>query len=154
MKRIASLLIAVVVLACGDDLVFDPSLGIDLSEFRQASSGLYIQDVAAGAGAEAVAGDTALVDYQAWFVNGVLLDESGDNPLRFVLGSGQVIDGFDEGVTGMQVGGSRRLVIPPELGYGNSDLRVGDRWVPGGSWLVYDVELVELRQATDESASP
>lgn len=129
---------------CAEELVFAPELGIDLSEFDKTASGLYIRELAAGTGTPAVAGDTAWVHYKAWFVNAVLLDESGDNPLRFVLGSGQVIAGFDEGVTGMRLGGRRMLVIPPELGYGAGDLQIGDTWVPGGSTLVYDVELVRL----------
>ncbi len=149
MKRIAAFLVMAAALSCGDDLVFAPELDIDLSEFRKTETGLYIKDVATGAGEEAAPGDTAFVHYTAWYVNAVLLDESGDNPFRFVLGSGDVIPGFDEGVTGMRPGGSRRLVIPPELGYGYSDIRIGGEWIPGGSWLVYDVTLVELRQAQE-----
>lgn len=152
MRFIVTLVLLASVVACGSDLTFAPELGIDLSEFQKTSSGLYVQDLAAGTGPQAAANDTAWVNYTVWFVNGVLLDESGDNPLRFVVGTGQVIEGFDEGVTGMRLGGHRKLVVPPELGYGAADIQVGDTWIPGGSTLVYDVELVDLRKVSTSGA--
>jgi len=150
LKYLALTLIILATAACEEELTFAPELGIDLSEFRETETGLYIREDIAGAGLEATAGDTAYVHYTAWFVNGVLLDTSRDaNPFRFVLDADQVIDGFDEGVTGMRTGGQRTLVILPGLGYGHSDVLIGETWIPGGTTLVYEVELVDLRPAAD-----
>ena len=78
---------------------------IPLVFFLQTASGLYYQDLTVGAGAEAVAGTTVSVLYTGWLVDGTQFDSNQDaaNPLSFVLGSGYVIDGFDEGITEMKV---------------------------------------------------
>lgn len=133
--------------ACGQSLTFAPELGIDLSQFHETQTGLYIKDVTVGTGLEAMAGDTVFIDYTAYFVNGVKLDSTeGRSPFRFVLGSNTVIPGVDEGVTGMKAGGERKLVIPPDLGYGFSDVQADSTWIPGGSTLVYDITLVSVQQ--------
>jgi len=145
-KQIAGLVGLAVVLmlaGCGKSLTFAPDLGIDLSQFHETQTGLYIQDVTVGTGLEAMSGDTVFIDYTAYFVNGVKLDSTeGRNPFRFVIGDGTVILGVNEGVTGMKVGGERKLVIPPDLGYGYSDIQSDSTAIPGGSTLVYDITLV------------
>jgi len=147
-KHIVGLVLVLLVAACGKGLTFAPELGIDLSKFHQTETGLYIRDVTVGTGLEATAGDTVFIDYTAYFVNGVELDSTqGRSPFRFVLGAGTVIPGVSEGVTGMQVGGERKLVIPPDLGYGSSDVQAdSSTWIPGGSTLVYDITLVDLHR--------
>lgn len=107
-------------------------------------------DTVAGTGAEAVAGATVVVNYTGWIYepsspqqHGAQFDSSvGRSPFNFKLGAGQVIPGWDEGVQGMKVGGKRTLVIPAALGYGSNG--VGP--IPPNSNLIFDVELLEVRQ--------
>jgi FKBP-type peptidyl-prolyl cis-trans isomerase len=108
-------------------------------------------DLAPGAGAEIKSGQTALVHYTGWLYDaaapenkGTKFDSSVDRnePFEFPVGAGMVIKGWDEGVVGMKVGGKRRLVIPPEMGYG---ARGAGGVIPPGATLVFDVELVEIR---------
>jgi FKBP-type peptidyl-prolyl cis-trans isomerase FkpA len=108
------------------------------------SSGLQYQDLVLGDGAEAVAGQHVTVHYTGWLTDGSKFDSSidGGSPFSFSLGAGEVITGWDEGVAGMKVGGTRKLVVPPDLGYG----RVGyPPVIPGNATLVFDVELLEVR---------
>jgi FKBP-type peptidyl-prolyl cis-trans isomerase FkpA len=105
-------------------------------------------DLAPGTGAELKTGQEVLVHYTGWLYNaaapenkGRQFDSSvGGEPFEFRVGDGDVIRGWDEGVVGMKVGGKRRLVIPPEFGYGAT----GAGPIPPGATLVFDVELVEI----------
>jgi FKBP-type peptidyl-prolyl cis-trans isomerase len=110
-------------------------------------------ELAPGAGAEIKSGQTALVHYTGWLYDanapenkGKKFDSSVDRnePFEFPVGAGMVIKGWDEGVVGMKVGGKRRLVIPPDMGYGAAG--AGGGLIPGGATLVFDVELVEIHQ--------
>jgi FKBP-type peptidyl-prolyl cis-trans isomerase FkpA len=107
-------------------------------------SGLRYQDLVAGEGAEASAGKSVSVHYTGWLPNGEKFDSSRDRdqPFGFTLGAGQVIAGWDEGVAGMKVGGRRKLVIPPALGYGTAGAPPD---IPPGATLVFDVELLNVR---------
>ena len=108
-------------------------------------SGLRYIDIQEGAGQRPQPGQTVRVHYTLWIeASGKMIDSSlmRGEPFEFVLGSGQVVDGFDEGLSTMREGGRRRLVIPPKLGYGDDD-DYGD--IPPNSTLVFDVELVEVR---------
>lgn len=107
-------------------------------------SGLKYTDVEAGQGQEAKAGDVVSVHYTGWLTDGTKFDSSRDRnvPFNFKLGVGQVIKGWDEGVTGMKVGGKRRLRIPAELGYGKSG---AGGVIPPNAELLFDVELLEVR---------
>lgn len=104
---------------------------------------LMITDTAVGTGAEAVAGKTVTLHYTGTFEDGTVFDSSSrqGQPISFVLGTGRVIPGWDQGIVGMKVGGKRHLVIPPELGYGPNDYGP----IPGNSTLIFDVELVDVR---------
>ena len=106
-------------------------------------SGLQYRDDAVGEGQEAKAGDRVSVHYTGTLQDGSKFDSSRDRgqPLQFPLGAGHVIKGWDEGVAGMKVGGRRKLVIPPSLGYGND----ANGPIPAGSTLVFDVELCGVR---------
>ena len=111
-------------------------------------SGLQYDDIKVGDGAEAKAGQNVTVHYTGWLRNddgskGAKFDSSKDRnqPFAFALGGGQVIKGWDEGVAGMQVGGVRRLVIPPHLGYGD---RGAGGVIPPKATLLFEVELLEV----------
>lgn len=103
-------------------------------------SGLQYRDDSVGTGAEARAGQNVSVHYTGTLLDGRKFDSSRDRgqPFQFPLGGGRVIQGWDEGVAGMKVGGRRTLVIPPELGYGSR--AIGP--IPPNSTLVFDVELL------------
>jgi FKBP-type peptidyl-prolyl cis-trans isomerase FkpA len=101
-------------------------------------------DLVVGTGAEAVAGKKVSVHYTGTLTNGSKFDSSHDRhePFVFKLGGGQVIKGWDQGVQGMRVGGKRKLVIPPELGYG---ARGFPPVIPPNSTLVFEVELLDVK---------
>ena len=108
-------------------------------------SGLIIEDIKTGSGAEAVAGTHISVHYTGWLFNdgkqGAKFDSSKDRgqPFDFPLGAGHVIKGWDEGFAGMKVGGVRKLTIPPELGYG---ARGAGAAIPPNATLLFEVELL------------
>jgi FKBP-type peptidyl-prolyl cis-trans isomerase len=111
---------------------------------------LVITELAAGDGAAIAAGSVAVVHYTGWLYDtgatdnkGKQFDSSVDRkqPFRFVLGRGDVIKGWDQGVEGMKVGGKRRLVIPAALAYGS---RGAGGVIPPGAALVFDVELLGI----------
>ena len=132
---------ALLLAACGDGVTFPPdfasSLNINLSAMTKTASGLYYQDLVVGTGATAKAGDPVTVKYTLWLPNGQLMD-SGTFP--FTLGTGQAIDGFDEGVRGMAVGGKRKLVVHPDLAYGAR----GQGGIGPNQTLVFEVELTKI----------
>ncbi|HNP61566.1 MAG TPA: FKBP-type peptidyl-prolyl cis-trans isomerase [Nitrospirales bacterium] len=108
------------------------------------TSGLQYVDLAPGSGREAHAGETAIVHYTGTLTDGTKFDSSKDRnePFSFRLGAGRVIKGWDEGVEGMKIGGIRKLVIPPQLGYGS---RGAGSAVPPNATLIFEVELLDLR---------
>ncbi len=108
------------------------------------ASGLRYVDLRLGSGDEAQAGKIVAVQYVGWLGDGTRFDSSRDRdrPFTFRLGAGDAIKGWDEGLVGMKVGGKRRLVIPPDLGFGKQG--VGSV-VPPGSVLYYEFELLGVR---------
>ena len=107
------------------------------------ASGLIIEELVLGEGALAAAGRNVTVHYTGWLSSGKKFDSSKDrgDPFVFPLGAGHVIRGWDEGVQGMKVGGSRKLTIPPELGYG---ARGAGGAIPPNATLVFEVELLGI----------
>ena len=109
------------------------------------ASGLQYEDTVTGTGAEAAAGQHVSVHYTGWLYNdgkqGAKFDSSKDrnDPFQFGLGGGMVIKGWDEGVQGMKVGGTRRLVLPAALGYG---ARGAGGVIPPNATLLFEVELL------------
>ncbi|MBI4998961.1 MAG: FKBP-type peptidyl-prolyl cis-trans isomerase [Rhodocyclales bacterium] len=108
------------------------------------ASGLIIEDLTVGDGAEAKAGQFVSVHYTGWLTDGKKFDSSKDrnDPFEFGLGARQVIAGWDEGVQGMKVGGTRKLTIPPNLGYG---ARGAGGVIPPNATLVFEVELLAIK---------
>src|SRR6266498_2551940 len=117
------------------------------SKMQKSPSGLQYEDVKVGTGAEPKTGQTCVMHYTGWlWVNGAKgakFDSSVDRgePFEFAIGVGQVIKGWDEGVSTMKVGGKRTLRIPPELGYG---ARGAGGVIPPNSTLLFEVELLDL----------
>ena len=104
---------------------------------------LQIEDLETGDGAAAEAGKTVSVHYTGWLTDGTKFDSSKDRnqPFSFPLGAGHVIQGWDQGVQGMKVGGRRKITIPPALGYG---ARGAGGVIPPNATLVFEVELLQI----------
>ena len=141
--RLAVVLIfAAVVSACGDNdtptTPTPPSLGIPYSA----------TDLVVGTGAEALNGRRVVVNYTGWLYVTTTADnkgtqfDAGTGFVRPVLGGGGVIVGFDRGIIGMRVGGRRRVVIPPELGYGTAG---SGTTIPGNATLIFELELTSVQ---------
>ena len=108
------------------------------------SGELVIEDLKVGEGAEAVKHDIVTVNYTGWLTNGTKFDSSlnpGRSPFRFTVGAGQVIQGWDQGIPGMKVGGKRTLIIPSNLGYG---IRGEGNIIPPNATLIFEMELLEI----------
>jgi len=104
---------------------------------------MKIEDVVVGSGAEATAGKLITVHYTGRLEDGTVFDSSvGRAPFEFVLGAGQVIEGWDKGFDGMKVGGKRTLTIPPEMGYGATG---AGGVIPPNATLIFDVELLDVK---------
>lgn len=125
-------------------LAFAGNTGGAEAEWKKSASGLEIQELKVGEGAEAKAGATVDVHYTGWLLDGTEFDSSvhRGKPFSFHLGAGEVIRGWDEGVAGMKVGGKRKLRIPADLGYGS---RGAGGVIPGNATLIFDVELLGVR---------
>lgn len=140
--RLTTTLSTLLLVACNQA---PPYTGGDVAELQRI-------DVATGQGAVAAAGDEVSVHYTGWLYDqnaankrGQKFDSSRDRgqPFVFLLGAGRVIRGWDEGVTGMRVGGKRELYIPTTLGYGRAG---AGNVIPPGASLVFEVELLDVRK--------
>ena len=107
-------------------------------------SGLRYIDIEVGSGDSPQTGQTVVVHYTGWLADGTKFDSSVDRgqPFSFTIGTGRVIEGWDEGVATMKVGGKRRLIIPAELGYGAGGY---PPVIPANAELIFDVELLEIK---------
>lgn len=108
------------------------------------AGGLKIQDIVVGIGEEAKNSKTLSMHYVGTLENGTKFDSSLDRgqPFSFVIGAGEVIEGWEKGVLGMKVGGKRRLIIPPALGYGSTG---AGNLIPPNATLIFEVELLAVK---------
>jgi len=117
---------------------FAPSLGVHLDQMTKRASGMYVQDLTPGTGSVATRGRSVVVRYTGWLPSGKQFD-SGE--ISVTLGTNKTIAAWEEGLLGMRVGGKRRLVVPPNLGYGARG--AGDD-IPPNSVLVFDMEVTSV----------
>jgi peptidylprolyl isomerase len=123
-------------------LTYHPDLQVDITQMLRRPSGLLVQDLAAGTGDTLTPGRQAVVRYSGWLPDGTLIDSNRDaDPFVFRVGAGDVIPGWDEGVVGMRAGGTRRLILPARLAYGET----GSGPVPPHATLIFVVEVLEIR---------
>ena len=139
--RVFFLAVIVAMTGCGDSSDGTPTAP------PPASVPFTVTDLRVGTGDEAVAGQPLTVSYTGWLYDANAPDNKGQQfdtaeNFQFTLGVGQVIQGWDQGFTGMRVGGLRRLVIPPEQAYGSEG--AGGGVIPPNATLVFDVELVSV----------
>ena len=135
----AVMVYATAVAGCGGDSPTAPSQNVPYSQ----------TDLRVGTGTEAVSGSRVTVHYTGWLYDGSLPEQKGTQfetsvgrtPFSFTLGARQVIEGWDQGVPGMKVGGLRRLVIPPALAYGSS----GQGPIPPNATLIFEIELLQVQ---------
>jgi len=122
---------------------FAPFLNVQTSTMQRTPGGAFYRDLEVGSGAAVDSGMTVSIHYAGHLPNGTPFDanQAPSAPFSFIAGVGQVIQGFDEAVDGMRVGGKRQIVIPPELGYGSQ--AVGP--IPPNSVLVFVIEVVAAR---------
>jgi FKBP-type peptidyl-prolyl cis-trans isomerase FkpA len=149
--RAALLMVAAVSLACSgggsslpapnpERLPFADKLNVDFAKMTKTKLGVYVRDLELGTGPLVQAGQNLSVRYSGSLNNGTEFDKvgPGEKPITFKLGRRQVIQGWDDGIVGMRVGGRRQLVIPPDLGYGQE--RSGK--IPGDATLVFVIEII------------
>lgn len=144
-QRIILGVIAVIIVALAAFFLFQSLRGPDNKpQGVEEAQDLQIEDIEAGDGPIVQNGDNVVVHYTGWLTNGKKFDSSLDRgqPFEFTVGSGSVIQGWEKGLLGMQVGGKRRLIIPPSLAYG--DQGVGNI-IPSNSTLVFEIELIEIK---------
>jgi FKBP-type peptidyl-prolyl cis-trans isomerase FkpA len=119
-----------------ESTTFASSLNVNLAASTKTASGLYYRDITVGTGTTLAAGQTVGMYYTGYLANGTQFDAlNSGSPITFRLGSGAVIKGWDEGLVGMKVGGTRQLIIPPSLGYGAA----GSGPIPPNAVMVFTV---------------
>jgi len=139
MQIVSLIAVLAVAAGCGSDNPSSPTTST--APFTQT-------DLVVGTGATAVAGRTVTVTYGLWLYDSTKADGKGmqipqsSAPFPFVLGAGQVIKGWDQGVAGMKVGGQRRLIVPPDLAYGSTSPGGG---IPANATLVFDIALIGVQ---------
>lgn len=149
--RVQFMLSALLVSACAIAAAAKESSVTTAAPASPAPANLAKTDIKAGKGPAIAAGQTAVVHYTGWLYSPEAADHKGkkfdssrdrNDPFSFRVGGGEVIGGWDQGVVGMQSGGQRRLVIPPDLGYG---ARGAGGVIPPNATLLFDIELLSIK---------
>ncbi len=122
-----------------EQTTFAASLGIDLTQMTRLASGVYIQDLAVGSGQTIAAGNTIRIDHTGWLSDGTVFSQ-GIFTTQHRANPAVLIPGFDEALAGMTVGGTRKMVIPPEQAYGAR----GNGPIPPGAIVVFETELLAI----------
>ena len=140
------LVAAVAIAACSDKETRSPGGArpeVSATALTKTPSGLAYQDLVVGTGAGPTKGKAVKVHYTGWLENGTKFDSSVDRgePFVFTIGAGEVIPGWDEGIMTMKVGGRRKLIIPPQLGYGAAG---AGGVIPPNATLIFEVELLDV----------
>lgn len=122
-----------------EETVFNAGLGVNLAASTKTASGMYYRDISVGSGATVVEGSNVAIHYTGYLADATIFDinQAPQVPFPFTVGQEAVIAGVDEGVRGMQVGGVRQLIIPPNLGYGGSPRGP----IPANSILVFNITI-------------
>ncbi|MFP3948924.1 MAG: FKBP-type peptidyl-prolyl cis-trans isomerase [Longimicrobiales bacterium] len=125
-----------------NDVVFADELSVTVDDLQETPSGLYFHDTVVGDGTQAADGSTVEVHYTVWLPDATLVEDTRDSEgtVEIQLGVDPLIEGFEEGLLGMKDGGTRILVLPPELGYGSS----GQGEIPPNSGVVFRIELLTV----------
>lgn len=118
-----------------EEVTFAPSLGIELSVMEKLPSGVYILDRVMGTGESLAYGNNADLAYRGWLRTGVLFDQG---TVSFLMGNSEVIPGFEQGMLGMRGGGTRLMIIPPMLAWGER----GAPGIPPGAIVIFEVDLL------------
>lgn len=115
----------------------------EFPDYKTTSSGLQYKDIEVGTGTMPEKGQICVVHYHGTLLDGTVFDSSKERgqPFEFPIGVGRVIKGWDEGVMTMRIGGKRKLVVPPDLGYGSRTMGS----IPPNSTLVFEVELLNIK---------
>ena len=126
------------------DSVMEKGAGVQSEKMVKTPTGLQYEDLVAGSGASPSPGNKVTVHYTGWLTDGRKFDSSVDRnePFVFQIGAGQVIQGWDEGVMSMKIGGKRKLIIPANLGYGTAG---AGGVIPPNATLVFEVILLDIR---------
>jgi FKBP-type peptidyl-prolyl cis-trans isomerase len=172
-RVLAGLLLALTLIACGEDeadapppsavapepvggvesVAFAEELEVRLDSMTRTDDGVYFEDVRTGRGRVAAEGDAVVLEYRAWLPDGTLFEErpnaEGFGPSGFVLGADAPVPGLSAGVAGMRPGGVRRIVVPPEHGYGLVGRPVG---VPTNATLIFEVRLLRVSDGPPPAA--
>ncbi|MFT5367050.1 MAG: FKBP-type peptidyl-prolyl cis-trans isomerase [Candidatus Latescibacterota bacterium] len=140
------LLCLFLITSCGSSVnspIQDAPQQIASTQYNTTTRGVLYNDITVGTGNITQPGRLLTVHYTGWFESGVKFDSSVDrnDPFKFTLGAGNVIQGWDEGVNGMRVGGHRQLIIPPPLAYGES----GRGSIPPNATLIFEIELINIQ---------
>jgi len=122
---------------------FASALGVDLSKSTRTPNGVYYRDLVVGTGAVVTNGQTLDVRYTGWLSSGFQFDSNSSEaaPYAFVLGTGNVISGWHDGLQGARVGTTRQLIIPSSMAYGPG----GNGPIPGNAVIVFNIEIVGAR---------
>ena len=118
-----------------------PTIGVAEDSLTR-RDGVWIHDIQPGSSEPTQTGDRLTVHFVAFLTNGKIFSATNADPFKFVLGEGQVIDGWEQGLLGMKVGGRRQILVPAHLGYGAE----GDGAVPPDAPLVFDVTLIDVEK--------